>query len=112
MSNPGLDRGSTPTGSHRGGGGGSALRFSPWNFLLLLPLLMLITGWYNKDGPRLLGLPFFYWYQLAFVVVGVASVAIVYAATKDEPGSRSVGTRAGTIVPSSKADAPEDGELR
>lgn len=72
------------------GSGGSDLRFSPWNLLLLLPLLMLITSWFNHDGPRLFGLPFFYWYQLAFVFVGVACVSIVFVATqhlRGGPGS-------------------------
>ncbi|MTD12706.1 DUF3311 domain-containing protein [Nakamurella sp. YIM 132087] len=67
----------------------NALIFSPWNLLLLVPLLMLITAWFNKDGPRLFGMPFFYWYQFAFVFVGVACVWIVFAATKHlrAPGS-------------------------
>ena len=64
------------------GRGPNALVWRWWNLLLLLPLLMLITAWFNKDEPRLFGMPFFYWYQLAFVFVGVACVAIVYAATK------------------------------
>lgn len=63
----------------------TGLVLSPWNLLLLLPLLMLITPWYNRVTPRLGGLPFFYWYQFLFVIVGVASVWIVYAATRDKP---------------------------
>jgi len=70
------DEGGTP------GKGPNDIRFSPWNFVLLIPLLMLITAWYNKDEPRLFGMPFFYWYQFAFVFVGVACVAIVYVMTK------------------------------
>jgi hypothetical protein len=65
-----------------GGRGRNALIWRWWNLLLILPLLMLVTPWFNKDRPRLGGLPFFYWYQLAFVFIGVACVAIVYAATK------------------------------
>ncbi|GGL87664.1 DUF3311 domain-containing protein [Nakamurella endophytica] len=74
--------GSTPVGDEGGTGARGGLRFSVWNLLLLLPLLMLITPWFNKDRPRLFGLPFFYWYQFAFVFVGVACVAIVFAATR------------------------------
>ncbi|HEX4223731.1 MAG TPA: DUF3311 domain-containing protein [Pseudonocardiaceae bacterium] len=66
----------------------SAPRFNAWNLLLLVPLLMLITPWFNSDGPRLIGLPFFYWYQFLFVIVGVACVWIVYAMTK-KPANRS-----------------------
>jgi hypothetical protein len=63
----------------------SGLQFSPWNLLLLIPLLMLVTPWFNFAKPRLFGLPFFYWFQFAFVFVGVACVAIVYVMTKGKP---------------------------
>lgn len=66
------------------GAGKSDLRFSAWNLLLLIPLLMLITVWYNKDSPRLFGMPFFYWFQFVYVFVGVACVAIVYVMTKNK----------------------------
>jgi hypothetical protein len=56
---------------------------SPWNLLLLLPFLMLITPWINTDEPRLFGMPFFYWIQFAFVPVGVLAVAVVYLKTRD-----------------------------
>lgn len=71
-----VDEGGAP------GRGPNDIRFSPWNLLLLLPLLMLVTLWYNSDSPRLFGLPFFYWFQLAFVFVGVGCVWIVYAMTR------------------------------
>jgi hypothetical protein len=80
--------GSTPVSARSEGApesvgkGSNALIWRWWNLLLLLPLLMLLTPWFNKDRPRLFGLPFFYWYQLAFVFVGVTCVAIVYAATR------------------------------
>jgi Protein of unknown function (DUF3311) len=63
-------------------GARSNLVVSPWNLLLLLPLAMLVTPWFNHATPTLGGLPFFYWYQFVFVIVGVGSVWIVYAATK------------------------------
>jgi hypothetical protein len=63
----------------------SGLIVSPWNLLLLVPLAMLVTPWFNRVTPRLGGLPFFYWYQFLFVVVGVACVGIVYAATRRKP---------------------------
>jgi hypothetical protein len=64
--------------------GASGLRTSPWNLLLLVPLLMLVTPWINSDAPRLFGMPFFYWIQFAFVPVGVACVAAVYLRTRDD----------------------------
>ena len=63
----------------------TGLVWSPWNLFLLIPLLMLVTPWFNFDKPRLWGMPFFYWYQFLFVLVGVACVAIVYVATKAKP---------------------------
>lgn len=68
----------------------SGLRWSNWNLLLLVPLLMLITPLFNMDEPRLFGFPFFYWSQLVFVLVGVGSVALVYVKTKDEPDELAV----------------------
>ena len=62
---------------------GNAIQFSWWNLLLLVPLTMLITSFYNFDEPRLFGMPMFYWVQFAFVFVGVACVAIVFVTTRD-----------------------------
>jgi Protein of unknown function (DUF3311) len=60
----------------------TGFQFSPWNFLLVVPLLILVTPLFNFDKPRLFGMPFFYWFQLAFVAVGVICVGIVYVMTK------------------------------
>jgi hypothetical protein len=64
---------------------GSGLRVNAWNLLLLVPFLMLVEPWFNSDGPRLFGLPFFYWSQFAFVPIGVICVAVVFKMTKSEP---------------------------
>jgi hypothetical protein len=72
---------SEPTTAGRGGDG---LRVRPWNLLLLLPFLMLVTPWINSAEPRLFGMPFFYWIQFLFVPVGVLSVAVVYLTTRDD----------------------------
>jgi hypothetical protein len=61
------------------------LRWNAWNLLLLLPLLMLVTPWFNVDQPRLAGVPFFYWFQFLFVPVGVLCVWIVHLMTRKEP---------------------------
>ncbi|WP_188193460.1 DUF3311 domain-containing protein [Nonomuraea sp. SYSU D8015] len=56
---------------------------SPWNWLLLVPIVLpLLTFLFNADEPRLLGFPLFYWLQLAFIGVGVVSTTIVYRMTK------------------------------
>ncbi|MFC3450228.1 DUF3311 domain-containing protein [Amycolatopsis speibonae] len=62
-------------------------QFSPWNLLLIIPLLVLITSLFNADGPRLFGMPFFYWFQFVFVAVGVLCTGIVFVMTKDKPTS-------------------------
>jgi uncharacterized protein DUF3311 len=63
----------------------SGLRWSNWNLLLLVPLITLVTPLFNYRGPEFLGLPFFYWWQLVFVIVGVVCVGLVYVKTKDRP---------------------------
>lgn len=64
------------------------LKRSPWNLVLLIPLLILVTPLYNFVEPRLFGLPFYYWAQLAFVVVGVLSVWVVYIKTRNIDGHK------------------------
>jgi uncharacterized membrane protein YhdT len=54
-----------------------------WYALLVLPLIgLLITPIYNTDDPRLIGIPFFYWYQLAWVPLSVVITTIVYLKTR------------------------------
>ena len=65
-------------------GAAAGLRMNPWNLVLLVPFLMLVTPWFNSLEPRLFGMPFFYWSQFAFVPVGVVAVAVVYLRTRDE----------------------------
>jgi uncharacterized integral membrane protein len=56
---------------------------SPWNWLLLLPIVLpLITLIYNRENPHLLGFPFFFWFQLLFTLLAAAVSGIVFAATK------------------------------
>lgn len=54
-----------------------------WYWLLLVPLVgLLIPPIYNHADPKLIGLPFFYWYQLAWVPLSVAVTALVYTKTR------------------------------
>ncbi len=54
---------------------------SPWNWLLLVPVvIVLVPPVFNHDGPRVAGMPFFYWYQLAAVPVGVLCTVLAYRA--------------------------------
>jgi hypothetical protein len=38
---------------------------------------------YNKAEPTLIGIPFFYWFQMLWVVVSAVLTAVVYFATTD-----------------------------
>jgi Protein of unknown function (DUF3311) len=54
-----------------------------WYWLLAVPLVgLLIPPVYNAEDPAFVGIPFFYWYQLAWVPIGVAITAFVYRRTR------------------------------
>ncbi len=58
-------------------------RSRAWYWLLLLPLVgTLIPPIYNREDPALFGIPFFYWYQLVWVPIGVLITVIVYRRTR------------------------------
>jgi uncharacterized protein DUF3311 len=58
---------------------------SPWNWLLVLPFVATLLPFiYNRTDPTLAGIPFFYWYQMACIAIGVATTLIVYRATRGE----------------------------
>ncbi|GAA2717691.1 DUF3311 domain-containing protein [Micromonospora olivasterospora] len=60
---------------------------SPWNWLLFVPLVVpLIPALFNADSPRFLGFPRFYWLQLAYILLGVATTTLVYQMTKRRGG--------------------------
>jgi uncharacterized membrane protein len=47
--------------------------------LFLIPFVAVLwVPFYNRTEPELMGLPFFYWYQLAWVLLGAVVVLIVY----------------------------------
>jgi uncharacterized membrane protein len=55
------------------------LRYWP-RLLFLIPFVaMLWVPSYNRFAPKLVGIPFFYWYQLAWVLIGAAIAIAVYA---------------------------------
>jgi hypothetical protein len=54
------------------------LRLWP-RLLFLIPLVaMLWVPSYNRIEPTLGGVPFFYWYQLAWILLGAAIVLLVF----------------------------------
>jgi len=60
-----------------------------WYWLLLVPLVaLLVPPIYNQSEPELIGMPFFYWYQLAWVPLSVCVTALVYMKTRSDRGER------------------------
>jgi hypothetical protein len=58
------------------------MRRRGWYLLLFLPFIgTLLPPLYNHLRPTFAGLPFFYWYQLAWVVVTPVLLGIVVAFT-------------------------------
>ncbi|MBK5198412.1 MAG: DUF3311 domain-containing protein [Methyloceanibacter sp.] len=54
------------------------LRYWP-RLLLVIPLVVVMwVPFYNRLEPALGGVPFFYWYQLACVLIGAAVILVVY----------------------------------
>lgn len=52
------------------------------NLLLLLPFLGLLwPPLYARSEPYLFGFPFFYWYQLLWVIISALLTGFVYLAT-------------------------------
>jgi uncharacterized membrane protein len=70
--------------------GWTDVRFRPWNLLLLVPLVTILPFLFNQEAPTLFGLPFFYWFQLAIIPVGVICTVAVHRMTRhaDEEGDR------------------------
>lgn len=96
MTEPDADTGQSNGGRRTGGGDQTSVGdrtpragqsrakdHSPWNWLLLVPIVLpLLTPLFNRDTPRLGGLPAFYWLQLAFIALGVGATTLVYQMTK------------------------------
>ena len=53
-----------------------------WHWLLLLPLISLWVPFYNRVDPQWGGFPFFYWYQLLWVLLSAFITALVYFKTR------------------------------
>ena len=53
--------------------------FRPLYLLLLIPYLaMMWVPSYNRIEPTLAGIPFFYWYQMLWIVLGAAVMLPIY----------------------------------
>ncbi len=63
--------------------------WSWWYLLLIVQVVALWVPLYNSAEPSFIGIPFFYWFQLAMILMGAVLTAIVYFATERPPGDRS-----------------------
>ena len=58
--------------------------WSWWYLLFLLEFAVALwPPFYNKVEPTLIGIPFFYWFQLLWVFVSALFTAVVYFATQE-----------------------------
>ncbi|HEV3423491.1 MAG TPA: DUF3311 domain-containing protein [Paraburkholderia sp.] len=63
-----------------------------WLWLLLLPWIAMIwVPSYNKVEPQLFDFPFFYWYQLLWVLISAVITALVYFKTRKRSADSSQG---------------------
>ena len=63
--------------------GGASNRLTAWHLLLLIPYVAVLwVPFYNRIEPSAFGIPFFYLYQVAWVVISSGLIAIVYLATR------------------------------
>ncbi|MBV8653918.1 MAG: DUF3311 domain-containing protein [Alphaproteobacteria bacterium] len=64
------------TGQSRNSGSG-------WYWLLLIPFIATLwVPFYNSVEPTWQGIPFFYWYQFLWIIIGAVLVAVVYFRTE------------------------------
>jgi len=58
--------------------------WSWWYLLLIIQFVAVLwPPFYNKAEPPLFGLPFFYWYQLLWVIIGAILTAMVHFLTDE-----------------------------
>ena len=69
---------------------------SAWSWWYLLFIIQYVfVLWpplYNRVEPSWIGIPFFYWYQLVWVIIGAILTAVVYFATEAKWRHHSAGS--------------------
>ena len=54
-----------------------------WYWLFVLPFVFTLLPFiYNTSSPEFIGMPFFYWYQTAWIVITAVITLIVYTRTR------------------------------
>jgi hypothetical protein len=68
-------------GNMSGNAKGARNRFRLVYLLLIVPFVAVLwTPFYNSSEPSLAGVPFFYWYQMLWILLGAALLYPVYRA--------------------------------
>jgi hypothetical protein len=63
--------------------------WSWWYLLFVVQFVAVLwPPFYNRIEPTLGGMPFFYWYQLLWVIIGAVLTVIVYFATEAQTRGR------------------------
>jgi hypothetical protein len=58
--------------------------WSWWYLLLVVQFVAVLwPPFYNSAEPAWIGIPFFYWYQMAIVILSAVLTAVVYFATAE-----------------------------
>jgi hypothetical protein len=58
-------------------------RNTSWYWLFVIPFVFLLLPFiYNTKNPELIGIPFFYWYQVAWVPLVAVITLVVYGKTR------------------------------
>lgn len=61
---------------------GKTSKWSWWYLLFVVECVAVLwPPFYNSAAPHWLGIPFFYWYQMLWVILSAILTAIVYFAT-------------------------------
>ena len=96
---PGVD------GRRRTGAAISPARVVAYALLVGESLVILIPTVYGRATPRLFGIPFFYWFQLLWIIVGMVVTGIAYLLIGN------VGRAARRTAPGATAPAHDGGEI-
>ena len=62
-------------------------RTTAWQLLLVVPFVATLwVPFYNRLEPRIMGVPYFYAYQFAWIGISVVLTVVVYFATRSGEG--------------------------
>lgn len=64
--------------SRRARVGGGPLKWIAYALLLGECVVILVPSVYGRSAPQLAGIPFFYWFQLLWIIVGMVVTGIAY----------------------------------